>query len=384
MNVIPQSFVLFAALLAACGHGSRSATPPALDGGSDARAERMRDADATPAADARVDATAGRDAGMIASRRLYAVESKNVDLRGIALDGESLWWTDSDSALWRGDREGRMPAEKVVDVTLSAGFIVVDEAAVYWTNVGKMVKWDKRSGEKRDLAIGRELLAPRVIQDERNLYVFEAGCRSISIVPKDGTPADVYALPAGSSGSVSAAEQDEDFVYCGNHTSSGGTGTQSPSVYRRPKAGGPAELVSTFSELDATWNPEIYAVVKLGDTLHVALGSQLPPVGDRYEHFIYTVPVAGGAHTRGVGPLAYTLQADGTMACDQARSACWYWSVSGRVLMAYHFKEARVEALQIGIPAYGGGPVQDDQALYFPGRDGIYRLDKLALEAHAN
>lgn len=392
--------VVLALLASACGgHGTRSAAPRPLDAGGDARVEPARDAkvDDAPRQDARVsdassdvstDASADASvwsprSGLSAPRKLYAIEGQNVSPRVVALDEQYLYWSDSKSALWRGDREGKAAAEKIVEVTGSAGFIVVDAKAVYWTNVGKLIKFDKVTGGQRELPIGRELLAPRVIQDDLNLYVFEAGCRSMTIVPKDAAPADVYVLPGDSGGSVSAAEQDDEFVYCGNFTSKGANGTQSPSVYRRAKKGGPATLVSTFGELDANYNPQIYAIVNLRGTLHVALGALLTN-GTDYEHFIYTVPPAGGAHKRVVGPIARLLQADGGMACDESLSTCYYWSIPGRLLLAYDYAAARVEEVAIGILADGAGPIQDAQALYWPARDGIYRQDKLGRPSHAD
>jgi hypothetical protein len=394
MNRWKSILVVVATLTSSCGgHGTRRAAPVLLDAGGDARVARDSEIDATPpqdgqansaSKDANADASAwSTRSGLGAPRKVYAVEGQNVSPRVVALDEQHLYWSDSQSALWRGDREGRAAAEKIVEVTASAGFIVVDAKAVYWTNVGKLVAFDKVTGNKRELPIGRELLAPRVIQDEQNLYVFEAGCRSMTIVPKDGAPADVFVLPGDSSGSVSAAEQDEEFVYCGNFTSSGANGTQSPSVHRRPKKGGPAALVSTFSELDASYNPQIYAIVNVHGTLHVALGALLTN-GTGYEHLIYTMPPAGGPHQRVVGPIMRLLQADGGMACDEALSTCYYWSIPGRLLMAYDYAAARVEEVTMGIPADGSGPVQDAQALYWPGRDGIYRQDKLGRPSHAD
>jgi len=396
MSCWASTLVVLAALACACGdHGTPRAAPRPLDAGGDAQDERARDSaiDATPPPDARVSDASGDSSGdasawsprsgLSAPRKLYAIEDQNVSPRVVALDEQYLYWSDSKSALWRGDREGRAAAEKIVEVTGSAGFIVVDAKAVYWTNVGKLIAFDKVTGEKRELPIGRELLAPRVIQDDHNLYVFEVGCRSMTIVPKAGAPADVYVLPGDSGGSVSAAEQDDEFVYCGNFTSQGRNGTQSPSVYRRAKKGGPAALVSTFSELDADFNPQIYAVVNLRGTLHVALGALLTN-GTGYEHFIYAVPPAGGSHNRVVGPIMRLLQADGGMACDELLSTCYYWSIPGRLLMAYDYAAARVEEVTIDILADGSGPVQDAQALYWPGRDGIYRQDKLARPSHAD
>ena len=294
----------------------------------------------------------------------------------MVLDEEHLYWSMSDGSLWQGDHEGRQSPERLVQQTNSAGTLAVDTEHLYWTNVGKIVAYEKATRATHDLPMGRPYLAPRIILDEQNVYVLEVGCRSMGIVPKNGDAADLLDLPSGSMGSVSAAAQDADYVYCGNYTSSGANGTQSPSVYRRGKRGGPAERVATFDELDRNINPQIYALANIRGALHVAIGSKNATTG-LSEHSLFSVPAAGGAKARVVGPITRALQADG-MVCDDALETCYYWSLPGVLLMAYDVRNARVLGADNGIAASGSGPVQDAHALYWPALDGVYRQDKLS------
>ena len=339
-----------------CGKSESDQGSPASGGGSGSTGGSVGGAGAGP--DSGSGGVAAAEPTLLysswASLRLYAVH----------VDGDYVYWTEPETSIMRGLKDGSGEPEFVGPRggSVVPTLFVSDDEYVYWLLwLTGIRRYSKSDGSLTDFELDPTPNWSAIDGDGEYLYAARDGCTSIARVRGDGSELVITDLPEGGwFGGGTYLTLDDQNVYCGS----------GPRVYRMPKSGGAAQVVVTGQETIggmATDRTALYwlncaAVLSNPKSLH-AMELSTGEVTD------YGEMLRGGS-----GPLCR----------DEARNAL-YW-VSGNCLRC-HVMMFDVESRELRYMARDrnvyGAIATDEDFVYWTEEYAVMRMHKDGLTTPA-